>query len=307
MDGDGAFGAVGAVSGIKNPICLSRAVLEHSQKPDPLGRIPPLVLVSEGARSFALRHSIPSVSPESLICARAKNSWVRWKEKYETGVPITDTDEGFELQDTVGSVAMCGHSLAAGVSRLANTFPSSSPFFFGIQIPSDSGGILLKFPGRMGEAGIFGAGCWAQRSAQRSVACSVSGAGEYITRASLARALGSAIVCSSEEDDPHDIIHRLLRDEFWDPSRKLGEPHPNVGVLVLTKEEEAGRTIGLNQAPGFPGTVRLWCAFTTSSMALAFASTDNPKPKAFVLRQGAFTSDTDDCNPPIFITAYTLS
>ncbi|KAK1233180.1 hypothetical protein PQX77_003716 [Marasmius sp. AFHP31] len=256
MDNSGAFGSVGAVSGVKNPIRLSRVILEHSQKSDALGRIPPLTLVSDGAKSFGLQHSIPTVPPESLVCTRARNTWTPWKERYESGVSVTE----------VG---------AAGVS---------------------SGGILLKYPGRLGEASVFGAGCWAESSHERSVACSVSGAGEYITRTALARMVGGAIACSSEDDDPHDIIYRLLKEEFWDRSRRLGEPHPNVGVLVLTKEQQTDRAI-----------VRLWCAFTTSSMAIAFASTDKPKPKGFVLRQTALKpGETDSEKPPIFITAYTL-
>lgn len=95
-----------------------------------------------------------------------------------------------------------------------------------------SGGILLKYPGRVGEVGrhgqhsfllietpnlkaaIYGAGCWAQQFKQGNIgiACSVSGlsafcgpetvkttshtlqpgTGEYIMRSMLARAVGEA-------------------------------------------------------------------------------------------------------------------
>lgn len=32
--------------GVNNPIRVARAILEHSQVPDPLGRVPPLLVVS---------------------------------------------------------------------------------------------------------------------------------------------------------------------------------------------------------------------------------------------------------------------
>ncbi|KAG7098750.1 hypothetical protein E1B28_000660 [Marasmius oreades] len=280
MNGSNAFGAVAAVSAVKNPIRLARSILDHSQKSDPLGRIPPLLLVSDGARAFAIEHAIPTVSPESLVCDKAKNTWSRWKEKHNSGsISTTDIGEIHALQDTVGAVAVCGDAVAAGVS---------------------SGGLLLKFPGRVGEAGIFGAGCWAQRwersspscFSRHTMACSVSGAGEYITRASLARSLGRAMARSFE--DPHDVIRHVLEEEFWIPSKRLGDSHPNVGILLVTREEDLSRTV-----------VRLWCAFTTPSMAIAFASTANPSPKAFVLRQN-FASAAEDDNMPLFITAYSL-
>ncbi|GAW04272.1 N-terminal nucleophile aminohydrolase [Lentinula edodes] len=42
MDGNYHFGSVGAISGVKNPIQVARALLQHSQISDPLGRVPPL-------------------------------------------------------------------------------------------------------------------------------------------------------------------------------------------------------------------------------------------------------------------------
>lgn len=78
-------------------------------------------MVSEGARSFAQRHHIPCVPPETLISPRAQAEWSMWKERFESAV--TDggnvSKEGLsDRQDTVGAVAwdMSG-GLAAGVSR----------------------------------------------------------------------------------------------------------------------------------------------------------------------------------------------
>lgn len=85
------------------------------------------------------------------------------------------------LYDTVGCVALAPDgTVAAGVS---------------------SGGIVLKTEGRVGEAAVYGAGCWAQQAAQQAagaaagrqqgvapaLACSVTGVGEHVMRHLLAR------------------------------------------------------------------------------------------------------------------------
>lgn len=95
--------------------------------------------------------------------------------------------------DTVGAVVVCGltGATAAAVS---------------------SGGLALKSPGRVGEAAIFGAGCWAEdgraggdgAAASSSpsatlppgvvgIAASVSGVGEVIIRSGLARAAAASV------------------------------------------------------------------------------------------------------------------
>ena len=114
------------------------------------------------------------------------------------------------LYDTVGCVVLApGGRVAAGVS---------------------SGGIALKTEGRVGEAAIFGAGCWAQEAdpggepdpagrqessgagqqrqqqqALPAVACSVTGVGERVMRHMLARdccqAAAAAAAAAATEGD----------------------------------------------------------------------------------------------------------
>lgn len=271
--------------GVKNPIKLATAILDHSRKPDQLGRIRPLMLVSHGAHSFATRNGVETVAPEGMISSRARMDWRKWMERYNN--PSEVEDPGLEvitedaLQDTVGAVAWdsCGN-VAAGVS---------------------SGGLLLKDSGRMGQAAIFGAGCWAQQTSdgQAGMACSISGSGEYIIRAGLARAIGNAMQVAESpgklgetEVDVHDLLVTTLSRQFSD-----GLSYPNVGVLLLTKEvQEGGDTIP-----------RLWCAFTAASMAIAYANSQRPVPKAVVLRRAQTASRPDLSEThPIFITALGL-
>ncbi|EKM54492.1 uncharacterized protein PHACADRAFT_96391, partial [Phanerochaete carnosa HHB-10118-sp] len=243
----GDFGSVGAVAGINNPIRAARAVLDHSRESDSLGRIRPTMLVSSGARAFAEERGVPCVSPDSLVCERARAEWTMWKaclDSVSGGIHAADdtvADKGdlHRLQDTVGAVAWdCHADLAAGVS---------------------SGGLLLKCPGRVGEAAVYGAGCWAQQSAETStgvgIACSVSGSGEFIIREMLARRICEAII-ESPDNDVHEILHYWLSgfqsgySKYCPPTvvnqrttercRARGESDPIAGVLLLVKEVDDG-------------------------------------------------------------------
>ncbi|KAJ7188012.1 asparaginase [Mycena filopes] len=301
MDGlTGDFGSVAAVSGVKNPIRLAHRILQHARVPDPLARIPPLTLVSAGALAFARNSNyisanidaIELVPPEALVAPRAERQWKIWKGRLDAGGArvgrglrgaegeASDDDEQADglgaLQDTVGAIAFSAASgdLASGVS---------------------SGGILLKHPGRVGEAAVFGSGCWARaaRGGKMGVACSVSGAGEYIVRASLARTVCDAINDDPSDDvDVHEILERVLTEDFWKPSRGPSIPDPSAGIILLTTEDD--------------DAARLWCAFTTPSMAIAYASSDNPQGKALILRRPKAADSRPNDQPRIVVTGFSI-
>ncbi|TFK44390.1 asparaginase [Crucibulum laeve] len=297
------FGSIGAVAGVKNPIRLASLVLEHSRRPDRLGRLPPLTLASEGARAFAASHPdrVTLVTPESLITPGAQGNWKKWKERLDAPSPavgeVTRTNGIKHVQDTVGAVVCADDGLAAGVSRYGILY-----FLVVGSYRISSGGILLKYPGRVGEAAVYGAGCWAeQKSTKIGMACSVSGAGEHVVRAMLARRTSEALVAAAAEGadvDPHEILRHALVEDFWKPANERGEPDPWAGVLLLITEE--------NEEGGV--SARLWCAFTSPSMAIAYASLECPKPKALILRRPEANSATaaSSKEPQVFITALSL-
>ncbi|XP_052579361.1 threonine aspartase 1 isoform X7 [Peromyscus californicus insignis] len=68
MDGKSLnFGAVGALSGIKNPVSVANRLLCEGQKGKlSAGRIPPCFLVGEGAYRWAVDHGIPSCPPSIM-------------------------------------------------------------------------------------------------------------------------------------------------------------------------------------------------------------------------------------------------
>ncbi|KAF8502260.1 nucleophile aminohydrolase [Russula emetica] len=303
-----SFGSVGAVRGVRNPVLLARCVLEERIRERGrgpgmarmgMGCVPPLMLVGEGAVQFARERGVRVVDApdsEEMVAPRAREEWRVWRERCSRW---KDDDDGFESrgllqgegneleledaeleplrvrQDTVGAVVLVGDveqklEVAAGVS---------------------SGGILLKHSGRVGEAAIFGSGCWAERSAGgRSVACSVSGQGELIMQSFLAKTLAERTVASAEVDT-HEVLRSVLVDQFYDKWNQRGEHQPAVGVLLLTQGVD-----------GDESTARLWCAFTTQSMAVAYASSRQPKPKARVLRNTAHDFSNENGPPPFFIT-----
>ncbi|OJA08668.1 hypothetical protein AZE42_01188 [Rhizopogon vesiculosus] len=280
MDGlSGDFGSVGALSGVKNPIQLASAVLRHSREPDSLGRIRPMTLVASGAHAFASSQGIQTVIPNEMVSPRAIREWQKWKSRLDhptNGDQVSLPQDA--MQDTVGAVAWDNEgNLAAGVS---------------------SGGLLLKYSGRIGEAAVYGAGCWAQQSLSKrdGMACSISGAGEHIVRSGLARILGEALQ-SPESDggevDIHQVLLQVFNQKFTEPLHQRGELMPNAGVVLLTKE----------RGEDDEAVPRLWCAFTTESMAVAYASTRKPSPKVSILRRPASTSAVDAGKSSVYITA----
>jgi len=257
---DESFGSVAAVSGVKNPISAAERLREAGLTPRPLGLVPPMILASQGAHAFATKNNITTVSPSALVSERATKDWNMWKWK------LDQEPEGV-FQDTVGALVLdSSGGLGAGVS---------------------SGGLLLKQSGRIGEAAIFGAGCWASSPVDTNigVACSVSGEGEKIIRSSLARVLSERVL--AQVDGADEIIQHVLIHSIHGTSTK-------VGLIILVKEND--------ETGGFKP--RLWCAFTTSSMAVAYASYLDPEPQTMIIRR---PRGRGDMSTGVYLTSLPLT
>ncbi|KAG1458263.1 hypothetical protein G6F56_006436 [Rhizopus delemar] len=167
MEGSkGTFGAVGAVSGIKNPIMTAKnMVLESMNGLLSLGRIPPMLLVGQGAKEWAQSRGNCIVEEKSLI---ERNSLKTYVDHISRVMDFQEQKNKLDLgHDTVGAICIDRYgNIASGVS---------------------SGGISLKSPGRVGEAATYGCGCWAQNEKNDipGVACSTTGTGEQIMRTML--------------------------------------------------------------------------------------------------------------------------
>ncbi|KAJ3177539.1 hypothetical protein HDU85_005817 [Gaertneriomyces sp. JEL0708] len=162
------FGSIGATPSLRNPILGARCVLQHAAHGiDPVGRVPPMTLVGDGARQFCVDRGIEA---SDELDRRSHERWHRHMRILEMGRKrkrgeddeIRNVDEREEkcrietpageygeelvvddmLNDTVGAIAISSDgTIVSGVS---------------------SGGISLKFPGRIGEAALYGCGTWAE-------------------------------------------------------------------------------------------------------------------------------------------------
>lgn len=146
-------------------------------------------LVSQGARAFATSNDIATCDFAALVSPRCISEWEYWKRILadpQSSTPQTNPRVAMPMQDTVGAISWDSYGkLAAGVSRFAAVPACSRTYLV------HSGGLLLKYPGRVGEvrklyicfessvkihqAAVFGAGCWAQSNSGLGIACSVSG------------------------------------------------------------------------------------------------------------------------------------
>lgn len=86
--------------------------------------------MSDGARDFITANSsragfdVQMIHPDGLVAPRARDHWVKWKERLATASESTSTSNHdqstglHDVQDTVGAVSWVeGDGAAAGVSR----------------------------------------------------------------------------------------------------------------------------------------------------------------------------------------------
>ncbi|KAJ3087915.1 hypothetical protein HK102_009991 [Quaeritorhiza haematococci] len=294
---DGAFGAVGAAPGIRNPIKVARRVMEEEAKGSReavLGMVPPMLIVGEGVGGWCREKGytellVSEEEADGLVTEEQKKRWKKysgwletarkkvenakskgsepskkssaqeeslnashvrpWEESGQAGTAVSNNkrlrgakedhdssmleestnsplgpeaadpdDDDSTIYDTVGAIALdASGTVVAAVS---------------------SGGIALKYSGRIGEAACFGCGVWAenyrpcggesgarsdsasethhvrgeqvrQRPGKPGVAISATGTGEQIMRVLLSQTLARHLLSKSvgqegnEDDAPY--------------------------------------------------------------------------------------------------------
>lgn len=129
------------MQGIRNPIHLARLILEHSTKPLSLRRVPPNLLVGQGATDFASELGMPIVNAEYLVSAAAGERYARWKidlrkartedseSDYESDTPYSNDENrkvgrGYDSQNL--DLAPCWNESQPYSPRLSATDPPRS-------------------------------------------------------------------------------------------------------------------------------------------------------------------------------------
>ncbi|KAK8251548.1 nucleophile aminohydrolase [Phyllosticta capitalensis] len=83
IDHYGRSGGAGAVAQVKNPISLARIVLDHTTQPLLLKRVPPNLLVSQGATDFAFEQGLSVLPHDALVSPAARDRWRKWRSDLE--------------------------------------------------------------------------------------------------------------------------------------------------------------------------------------------------------------------------------
>lgn len=276
---------VGAVSSCKNPILLAKAIRDKSTISRPLGLIQPCLMVGSGATKW-MQKNCPSLSihGSKLISNKSLNTYQRVKSKYDRAVKqdlsesvissgpssqntMETIDQMMDIEldvketeevalDTVGAIAVdCDGNFASAIS---------------------SGGLMLKYKGRVGHAAVAGAGCWAQGS----IAVTTTGVGEYLIQNLFAKKVHDRLEtnlnsCQSKyPDSPIDNFNDELKKCFLDLHRSIALKNvkPNerlAGMLVAFFSPRA------QSSPGSLDERDLFLAFGMNAPSLCIGYMSN--------------------------------
>lgn len=189
MDWNGHAGSVAFIQNIMHPISVARLVMEKTNH---------VMLVGEGAKKFALENGFKE---ENLLTERAKNAWLKWKEK----------NEKKDNHDTIGMLAIDRmNNLSGGVS---------------------TSGMGYKLHGRVGDSPIIGAAMFVDNKIGGAVS---TGNGEYVMRT-----LGSFLIVEKMREgfSPQKACEFAVERVYKSHKEFTGV---NVSYLALNKSGDVG-------------------------------------------------------------------
>ncbi|XP_067277427.1 threonine aspartase 1 isoform X2 [Pseudorasbora parva] len=283
MDGKSLnYGAVGALSGIKNPVLVARRLLSETQKGKlSAGRIPPCFLVGKGAEQWAISHGIPACPTEMMTTKFSLSGYKRNKRKME----LAEQVETKRKRQSCGRENDCGCLEPVGDLMVESEENNSACLDTvgavvvdregNVAAAVSSGGLAMKHPGRVGQAAHFGCGCWAENARDVSLystAVSTSGSGEHLIRTMLARECSTAM----EAENAHQALLEAMQNKFISSPFLAGEDCVLGGVIVLRccTCGEAQRSEDIQAL-----LVEFLWSHTTESMCVGYMSAQDSKAR----------------------------
>ncbi|MFP4519002.1 MAG: isoaspartyl peptidase/L-asparaginase family protein [Oceanicaulis sp.] len=204
-------GAVAGVTGVRHPITLARAVMEHS---------PHVMLQSDGAESFADERGLERVPERYFFTERRWASMER--ANMRMGLDVPPRPEGAPEAEPVdeGALELMEREHAFGTVGVVAMDETGE-----IVAGTSTGGTTSKRWGRVGDSPIIGAGTYATPD------CGVSatGAGEYFIRLNVAARICTYYELGAGADEAMEAV---IMDA-------LGDLGGDGGVVMLAGGEPA--------------------------------------------------------------------
>ncbi|KAK9454800.1 nucleophile aminohydrolase [Dipodascopsis uninucleata] len=246
----GRGAGIGCISNAHNPIDVARRLLLQSFEQRPFGLVCPAILTGSGSCKFARENGAKIATQDELLSPESKERYDKWSEllTMRAGTNIEfDIECGNAVTDTVGVICIDSKNNVA--------------------VATSSGGVAMKYPGRVGPAAILGSGLWvtttnktdlsANGSVVNTIAVCASGTGEDIVYLNLASQCANIIADCDENNDEITAIYDWLR--------KISQHHnlqanpPALGLLSVINTGDFYHMI---------------FAHTTQSMCIAYMNSD---------------------------------
>lgn len=268
------WAGVGSLPNIKNPIVIAKGLYDSQKEETVCGLVHPILLVGEEARNWAVDRGL-SVEAD-LATERSLSHLKRYQERVEKAknkrLKRDGSFNGFEKgddtkKDTVGAIFVSSEGVTASAVS--------------------SGGVLLKTPGRLGQAASFGSGCWAEDN----VAITSSGVGEYLIKTLLAMRVSSDLKEISQDKIVVEALEDSLRKHFMESRflKDIPAKERVAGVLVAVKDPDSS-------------VVELLCSHSSPSMVFGFQTSNMKTPELHLSR-----SSPDSSHVSLTTRAFMLS
>jgi len=214
-------GAVAAISRVRNPVMLARAVMENS---------PHILMAGAGAENFARKSGVRLVRPEEMVTERARQRWRARKQ--ESGMLAAQRAARAAMgHGTVGAVAVDDRGAIAAATS--------------------TGGVPGKLFGRVGDSALIGAGTFAHAFG----AASATGQGEAIILTALCREAVLALADGSPNAVAREVILEMIDATgaeagiiLIDGRGRIGYAH-NAASMQVARYDRAGGLRHLWLAP----------------------------------------------------------